>query len=536
MGRLVPEGFALSSLKNDSERIVVRALCDQLSDGWVVLPSVGFSSEQRDYELDVVIAHERDGIAVIEVKGHRPEIKGGIWYSGRDPMKPQPFAQARDNAYELRRQLRRRHPSLANLDLEYAVAFPNVAKVRGELPSDIDASQVLISSTLDDVTSAIDRLLTRRYGQRQLGAIGVSSLVELVRPDVQFEYDPEVSSRLARMRLDTICEQQVRALEGLDINRRVCVTGAAGTGKTRLAMAWTRRALLRGERVLLTCFNEPLAEILAGRMPDVDDVRIGPFWRVAFDLDGMPELAEPEGVDQRWWDEIGFGHLRDHWGSVTERFDTIVIDEGQDFSPTWIELLEQLLDPNGPRRLLIAADESQGIYGRGFRAPSPDDGWTRCHLESNCRNTFAIANLLRHRFGGAQAPIGGPESEDLTWIEVASVDEAIEATGEAIDVVLDDRDHTAASVLVATCTRSVRDRIRSELGCSSFEQASDLDVVCETVHRVKGLEYDHVILVVHDRSVPDDVLYVGISRAVISLTIIGPSAVGSRLGLSAAQH
>jgi ATP-dependent exoDNAse (exonuclease V) alpha subunit len=56
--------------------------------------------------------------------------------------------------------------------------------------------------------------------------------------------------------------------------------------------------------------------------------------------------------------------------------------------------------------------------------------------------------------------------------------------------------------------------------------------VCETAHRAKGLEYDHVILVVHHDTVSDEILYVGISRAVISLTIIGPKTLGERLGTS----
>jgi hypothetical protein len=54
---------------------------------------------------------------------------------------------------------------------------------------------------------------------------------------------------------------------------------------------------------------------------------------------------------------VEIGHLRDHWDETTERFDTIIIDEAQDFSPNWIELLIRLLEPDGPRRLLMLTDE-----------------------------------------------------------------------------------------------------------------------------------------------------------------------------------
>ena len=67
MGILVPAEFPMSSLKNDAERNVVQALCDRLTDSWLVLPTVALSGDDRDREIDVVIAHDRDGIAVIEV-------------------------------------------------------------------------------------------------------------------------------------------------------------------------------------------------------------------------------------------------------------------------------------------------------------------------------------------------------------------------------------------------------------------------------------------------------------------------------------
>ena len=80
---------------------MVESLRDRLSDGWLVIPNVGLTG-QRDRQIDIVIAHEREGVAVIEVKGHRAKIRGGLWCSDGKPLEPQPLSQARDNAYELR--------------------------------------------------------------------------------------------------------------------------------------------------------------------------------------------------------------------------------------------------------------------------------------------------------------------------------------------------------------------------------------------------------------------------------------------------
>lgn len=532
MGTLLPEDFPLASLKNDAERMVVEALCDRLNDSWVVLPSVGLSDGDRDREIDVVVAHPRDGVAVVEVKGHRPVIRGGRWYAHDKPMEPQPLGQARDNAYALRARVRAFHPSLRNVRVEYAVALPNVAEIDGRLPPDVHRTQVLTHRDLVDCLESIERLVFRRSGQ-PLGDSGLQQLVALLRPTCTFQYEAEARARLARSRLDIVCSQQVQALESLDLNRRVCVTGSAGTGKTRLAVSWALRALLRDERTLLTCFNIPLAEDLQRRLPDTDDLRIGAFHDVALHLSGMPPLEIPTDADREWWDSVEIGHLHAHWHEVTDRFDTIIVDEAQDFRPSWIELLTRLLDPDGPRRLLLLGDLSQEVYRRGFELPRNDDGWTRCELTSNCRNTFQIATLLRQHFDGAAAPVAGPESEDLRWHTADDLDSISEAVGEALDE-LEGRDHGAQTVLVATLRSVVRDRLRDDYAFVDWESRDPMAILCENVHRIKGLEYDHVILVAYDPDgpVPDELLYVGASRAVMSLTIIGPAELGDRLGLT----
>ena len=115
-------------------------------------------------------------------------------------------------------------------------------------------------------------------------------------------------------------------------------------------------------------------------------------------------------------------------------------------------------------------------------------------------------------------------------VTVTDVDQAIDAVGDAIDEILEGRDHSAVDVLVGTFTTSVRDRLRHQYGMVAWEDLDPMAILCENVHRVKGLEYDHVILVVHDDHVSDELLYVGASRAVMSLTVIAPQSVLSRLG------
>ena len=49
----------------------------------------------------------------------------------------------------------------------------------------------------------------------------------------------------ARQRIDDATRLHLTALRNLDSNRRVLVTGGAGTGKTWLVIEWARRAAAR---------------------------------------------------------------------------------------------------------------------------------------------------------------------------------------------------------------------------------------------------------------------------------------------------
>ena len=538
MGVLVPEDFSLSSLANAAEQAVVDSFVEGLSDGWLVLPDVSIAGRDRDFQLDVVLIHQQFGVLDVEVKGHRVSIESGEWRSGAGPgsflLEPQPPDQARKNAYALRDHLRDAIPHLSRLEVPYGIALPHTTAVVGHLP-DLDPSQILTSQSLDDASETIEDLATWRSNNQPLTADDVVEIVSVLRPDAEVVWDASAHLARSRRRLDELCATQVQVLRELDANKRVIASGGAGTGKTRLALAWANRAFTREERVLLTCYNEPLASSLAERLPTDDSLRAGPFLRLALGLDGMPALSGPpaDGAAAfNWWTTTVPAHLTVNWHLVTERFDTIVVDEAQDFAAEWIELLEDLLDPDGADRLLLVADEKQQLYTRGFELPTTDDGWTVCKLVANCRNAHQIGALLRRKLGGAPAPATAPEAVGLSFVPAApNLEAASSATQAIIDRLVVDDERDPSQVVVLTAASRLRDHLLASLGLYRWEDRA-MGIVCENVHRLKGLEADTVILVADQADVADGLLYVGISRAVSELIVIGPVALGTRLGLA----
>ena len=536
MGKLVPEDFPMEQLANKAERVVVDALVDGLYDSWFVIPDVGMHGTDKDRQTDLVLVHPDMGVVLLETKGHRMAIRAGQWIGEEGtPLKPQPMAQAKDNAYDLRGRLRR-IPGLDRIEVEYGVVLPNTRALEGDLPQETHPAQVLLSADLAGNTAVNDAVETLALLRRHSAALTPDQLAGdrrhaparrrlPVGPRSSHRRDPGPAP-------NELCAAQVGGADPALQNRRVVVRGGAGTGKTRLAVAWAMTAWHEQDRVLVTCFNDPLAAASSvTSFPTTTDMVVGAFLRLALQLPGMPPLRVPEGADAEWWDTVATGHLHKYWPLIGVSFDTIIVDEAQDFSPAWLAQLQALLDPEGRRRLLLLADEGQGLYDRGFSFPHPDDGWVRAELVNNCRNARPIARLLRQKLGGAPAPSASPEGLGVHWRPADDVDGVVAGVAAEIERIVEGEGRNPAGVCVATFHTVIRDELRATLGLVGCDDADADDVVCENVHRLKGLEFDTVILATPDDEDDITTLYVGVSRAVTELVVVGPEPLAHRLGL-----
>lgn len=541
MGRLHPADFRLDRLE-PSEKSVVEALIDFTDNNWIVMPSVRID-EQSAVEIDVVVAHPAFGVGIVEVKGYTPEIRGTAWFDPYKSGSGGPPAQLTRNRYALRDLLRRSCGATPHLEVDGAIAFPSAKGFKnGVEPADLDADRIIWSHDLEYIEQCLTRAMPRGRAGVAMFPDGVfKQLVDIIRPDVQFDDDPAAYAAWAQKQIERRSRDHVRAIERLDLNKRVYVHGGAGSGKSRLAVAWAMRSqTARDERTLLVCFNEPLGHELARRLDHFDGLTVGPYFPVALNLEGMPPLTIPE--DRRsepdFWNNEVNGHLHLNWPSITERFDTIIVDEAQDFSPAWLAQLEALLDPDGPRRMLMVGDSEQELHQRGFLPPRTDDGWTLCELVVNTRNSFDIARLLRGRLKGPEAPLGAPETTHLRYRQLGDPSGAddLVATVTAERATLREAGLTDDDLAVVCLDSTARDMLRASPEFCRWEDRGEGRVVCETARRLKGLEFQAVLLVSSRWPVDDTVLYVAVSRAVLGLSVIGPAGLGERLGLSGADR
>lgn len=539
MGRIHPDHSTVQKLKG-AERVFAEILVEYLSDDWLIISQLDMISPGRPYEIDFLLVSPQYGLISIEVKGGEVDVKDGKWYrkesrGGEFHFNPSPPRQAQNAAHQLRDALRENHSSFDHLKVAHGVALPDVEAISGDLPLDVTREMLFLSGDMTQIEEKVIACIDAREANHLLPDPLLRKFFQIVLPSSRMVFQPDAQRTIYREILNHISLEQVRAMASLDENNRVVVQGSAGTGKTRLAILWARLAMKRGEKTLLTCYNDPLADFLNATSGDLQLPVIKPFLRLIQKLDGIVELVEPTEPKEKdtFWNETLPSHVLANIEKIQPMFNTIVVDEAQDFAQSWIAILEALLLPSG--KLLCVADMAQDLYQRGYQPPLGDPLWTKGRLAVNCRNTRQIALLLK-KIGGAQPATACPTGDPVRFVSIQSEQEALAEVKNLIN------NHTVfhkrkLSDLVIVCrSASERQKLRAlstdVVVISNWKNRGLEHIACETFRRIKGLEADHVVVVGFDGDYLVQELYVAASRARRTLTIIASPAVGKLIGLA----
>lgn len=526
----------------------------------------------RDGEIDVLIVHPEQGILVIEVKdGPVERDRFGRWFAGNRELPESPFRQAETGKWAVRDKLCA-HPAWtgAPLRMLHAVAFPDVA--RSDLPPGtgalgLDAPLDLVIDRTDLVTTdSAARALQRVFdcwqgdGMRKhmLTSEELRLIADVLEPEVAFR-------RLLRDELDegereilAPTRHQLDLLRMLAGHRRASIAGAAGTGKTLVAIEKTRQLLDAGFRVLFVCFNSPLSAAVAREpalVPAIgkDRLTVSTFHelcrRLGAEAGILPPTPEPPGQD--WFDRTLPDALAHVTGVAGPRWNALVIDEGQDLDPEWLLSLDLLLANPGEDVLYCFHDPAQALYRPDLTAQLDLEAYSLPH---NCRNPRPIHELAYRFYDGPEPPEpireGGREPEIVaaepgqpTLDAVRDVlhrlvhRERVERrriavlTGVALEHSVLWRQHRFKGDLELWSGHVDRAGRSLGLPADRIPTQPPNTILCDTIHRFKGLEADVVILA---ELRPDDphlpiLLYVGASRARHHLVVVAPPELARRL-------
>jgi len=181
------------------------------------------------------------------------------------------------------------------------------------------------------------------------------------------------------------------------------VVGVSGSGKSLVLCARARYLASAHPdwTVQLLCFNRTLVGYLQALIgPSHKSVQVDTFYRWASRLGIRLPWARDAEVAEKADEVIRRAISR---GAGTASCDAILIDEGQDFAPSWLALSYHALRP-GQGGMVIASDEAQCIYRDAPTAAAlPTAEVTTVFLHRNYRNTAQIGHFALEAVFGAQS-------------------------------------------------------------------------------------------------------------------------------------
>ena len=540
-----------------------RILKEKLDDSWSVYYSKGLLTKRdggkaKDGEIDFLLVHPERGIVCLETKGTvrhedgqwQERKQNGKWERSRDPG-----AQITGHLKSLQRLLSDRLGWQYNkIRITRLVALTDSALGDGPVAPDLPREVVADGTDIFKIDEVIEKAVDYQLGVRDKTVAPGPDGVEAIHNELARDHDYTASLKDVFAREDIAFKQltamQQKVVSMLTLNPRVAITGCAGSGKTIIASKLALDVCEAGKEVLFVCFNHWLAEYLSGQKLGAQST-VAHFHGLCRELGAeagleipleptLPEDANPQQKEAyRQQCAVYYGEtkkgtlpglLLEAIDKLERRFDLIVVDEAQDLSQDWFDILMKALRNEESSQVWLFLDDSQQLYDRDFEIP-PD--FTQFHLTSNCRNTKLIHEEVAKRYGGELTlETQGPSGRDVESYPDAT-DQAM-VVAEVIERLIDEEDLPPQDIVVLSLHSLLTENSTVGNNPGKYKyvhgpSTSTDEVQFSSIKAFKGLERPVVIVCEMDRIRHGDVdnqLYVAFSRAKNHLVLVGPTEAG----------
>lgn len=536
---------------SSAERRLYEGFLGQLGEEYVVYHSVDWvlgalraGEPVVQGEADFVIAHPVDGVLVLEAKGGELEYDPATrrWSqagrSGKHHLDEDPFHQARDEMHSLVEILshqdgwRRWRPSYG-----YGVAFPDGLFLRDAHPG-ARAEWAIDRDDMERLDIRVREIMKAwRHPGRRFGAEGMEALERAlgyrleIRTPLRLQFDEEDK------KIVELTDDQAYVLSYVTKRRRAAIVGPAGSGKTMLAVAIASRLAGGGNKTLLTCFNWRLADSLRASTTQIKHLQVIHFHELCRQVAreaglAIPEEPKDEDAAREYFERVLPDLLAHAVRALGPRYDGIVVDEAQDFLPSWWAKLLALHRRPEDGYLFLFTDDNQNLYGGG--APDALTELT-IPLPGNLRNTKPIHEFVSVFYRGESKPSGrGPTGRPVEVLGYRGEDELAHLTALVLKNL--EQEHVPLEdIVLLTPARRAKSALRLRGRVNGYEFSDEPKpgkVLACTVHGFKGLERPVVILAEIGERHREDLaryLYVGGSRARNHLIVLAAEPVARDL-------
>lgn len=560
MAKMIPARIEDSNVSAGERKVFDLLKTDGKTTDWTVLHSLGLARRSTGPfgEIDFVVIIPKEGVVCLEVKGGRVSCEAGEWktmdrYGKVASLKKSPFLQAREAMFSLRDAIIQHfgeNASESQCPIGCVVVFPDV--VCPPITPEFERSDVIdIDDLRRPISKSIMRLVRNRLhefrsrGAKLLPTIAqVKAISNFLRPDFDRVVAKGMKVGHTEDKILRLTEEQYARLDELEENPRCLFEGAAGTGKTLLALEFSRRASQSGLKVLTVCYNRLLGEWLQQQSRQVANGRIeaGTWHSVARSLilksDISSEFAEKEreafdnGDVGQLFDELYPFYSEMALEELGTLFDVLVVDEAQDLCRQHILGAFDSVIPGGlsqgqwaffgdfTRQALYDAREEPAValtrYSKSF---------VRAKLTLNCRNTRRIAEetVLVAGFDGLPFRLGEEVGLPVEYRYWERADDLVESLANVVERLVKEGVSVADIVILsprrlnnsslANCEKIFKFPV---VDISRGMTAKKQVIRFSTIHAFKGLESPVVIvadIVEVDERESQSLIYVAMSRA-----------------------
>lgn len=395
MAHMIPSAGPSKFEKSSLEDKIYRAL-EQLSDDYWVVHSykmVGVKQNEGFYEkeIDFVVFNRTLGILVIEAKaGHIRTLDGEWLYGNGDRIRNGgPYRHAADIKWEIKHRFEQMGLGhlLRRCKLMHAVWFPSLRSDElGRLEYDSEASRdiTFCKSDFNDPEPIVRHIMSLPISADVTTSLSDEEAEEvldkIIRPQLNIVATGISDYGYSEFVFNQLLDEQIRVLDFLCEQQTATINGAAGTGKTVVAITHAKKMAQRG-RVLFLCYNRLLQENIRQRCGDTPNVDVYTIDAFATKITGS--IDYPRMVELIAENEELFP------------YEHIVIDEGQDFGKEEIEGAEvlewlQMLAERKGGTFYFFYDKRQLVQGVSM-PECITDADCKLTLYRNCRNTENIA-------------------------------------------------------------------------------------------------------------------------------------------------
>ena len=552
MARLIPK-INPDEIENDGERQLAKSLISQLGAEVEVYHSFRWLSESNrgtlhEGECDFVVLDPENGMLFIEVKG------GTLLYNqdkdtweritergGRHVLKKSPFDQCSRNMFKLLERVEKERPFIGRGKLPftfgYAVAFPH-SRYEGTLPMGIHRDLLLDDSKCEDLKRSIQVIFDRwrRDAHPPLGTSEMDGVRTALFP--KFGILPVLWRQVEDQeeRLRRLTDMQRQLLEFMSQRKLAAICGVAGSGKTILAMAKAQELARAGMHTLFLCFNKPLKEWIKKVIQDDSDgnLMVNNYHGLALHLCSKAEIEfwnDEEGeTPASFWDEEVPERLMNALSLLgdEDKFDAIIVDEGQDFRDLWWTSMDSLFrDSENKGCYYVFYDPKQNVFSTSGSLPA--ELGEPFNLPVNCRNTVKIAKHCADLIGiEPSVRDGAPAGDDPEMLQSPDFKAAFRLAAKKVNEWCQaGKGGLKPSQVAVLAPGSAKENCPDQFGSvpvtTKFDAwRADEGVLLSSAKRFKGLEADAVVIICVPSDAPDDLMeqYVARSRAKHILVVV----------------